>query len=60
MKRRELLRMLKDHGWEFHTTPGKHDAVTNPNFPGVKIPIPRHNEIPKWTAEEILKEAGIK
>lgn len=59
MNKRELVKLLKQNGWEI--TPGsRYDLATNPNRPGVKIPIPRHTEPNKYTIEGILKAAGLK
>ena len=59
MHKRELIKLLKQNGWEI--TPGsRHDLATNPQCPGVKIPIPRHTEPNKYTIEGILKAAGLK
>ena len=58
MNKRELIKLLKQNGWEI--TPGsRHDLATNPQCPGVKIPIPRHTEPNKYTIEGILKAAGL-
>ena len=59
MNKRELVKLLKQNGWEI--TPGsRHDLATTPTRPGVKIPIPRHTEPNKYTIEGILKAAGLK
>ena len=59
MHKRELIKLLKQNGWEI--TPGsRHDLATNPQCPGVKIPIPRRTEPNKYTIEGILKAAGLK
>ncbi|MCL2108607.1 MAG: type II toxin-antitoxin system HicA family toxin [Oscillospiraceae bacterium] len=60
MKNAELRKKLQKAGWTI--TPGKaHDQAKHPDFPGVKIAIPRHKgEVPKGTANAILKEAGLK
>jgi predicted RNA binding protein YcfA (HicA-like mRNA interferase family) len=59
MTKFELERKLKNAGWTI--THGKtHDQATNPQKPGVKIPIPRHTgDIPKGTIKSILKDAGL-
>ncbi|MFP3090702.1 type II toxin-antitoxin system HicA family toxin [Treponema sp. TIM-1] len=59
MTKRELEKILTQSGWVI--THGKgHDMATNPQMPGVKIPIPRHSgDIPKGTAKSILKDAGL-
>ena len=59
MNKRELVKLLKQNGWEI--TPGsRHDLATNPNRPGDKHPSPRHAEPNKYTIEGILKAAGLK
>ena len=60
MTKRELEKILKENGWVI--THGKaHDQATNPEKSGIKIPIPRHKgDIPKGTANSILKAAGLR
>ncbi len=58
MKRRDLIKKLEENGWIL-TAGAKHDMMKNPNKPGIKIPIPRHNEMDEHTAKGILKEAGL-
>lgn len=60
MTEREILKRLTGAGWEI--TEGKrHHLATHPQHPGKKIPVPRHKgDIPKGTAEAILKQAGLK
>jgi predicted RNA binding protein YcfA (HicA-like mRNA interferase family) len=59
MTKRELEQKLRKAGWII--TNGKaHDQATNPQKPGVKIPIPRHTgDIPKGTVKAILKDAEL-
>ena len=59
MTKRELEKKLLKAGWTI--THGRaHDQATNPQMPGVKIPIPRHTgDIPKGTARAILRDAGL-
>jgi len=57
---REVLKLLKENGW-YIAEGKKHHIATNPNKPGVKIPVPRHSkDIPKGTLNNILKAAGLK
>ena len=60
MTKLELEQLLLKAGWEI--THGKaHDMATNPQMPGVKIPIPRHTgDIPIGTVKSILKDARLK
>lgn len=60
MTEREILNKLKKAGWVI-TEGKKHHLATNPDYPGKKIPIPRHKgDIQKGTALAILKQAGLK
>lgn len=59
MKRRDLVKILQDAGWDI-TSGGKHDMAKHQQHSGVKIPIPRHTEINDYTENQILKEAGLK
>ena len=56
MKKKDLVRMLKEHG--FSLVKGKkHDAFRKG---GMTVRVPRHSEIAEGTANQILKDAGIK
>ncbi len=56
MTKRELLKLLKEAGWEY-LREGRHE-IWGKN--GMTIPIPRHaGDIPEGTAKNILKRAGI-
>lgn len=58
MTKRELEKILKKNGWKI-VHGAKHDAAVKDGT-GTKIPIPRHKgDLDKYTAETILKEAGI-
>ncbi|WP_144682890.1 MULTISPECIES: type II toxin-antitoxin system HicA family toxin [Desulfobotulus] len=58
MKKSELVRLLKKAGFQ-QEQGGVHEIWTKEGFP--RIPIPRNpRDIPKGTAEKILKAAGIK
>jgi predicted RNA binding protein YcfA (HicA-like mRNA interferase family) len=57
---KEVRKLLRQRGRQF-TEGKKHDLATNPEYPGVKIPIPRHTkDIPPGTLHQILKAAGLK
>ena len=62
MKGSELKRQIMKAGWYFVRHGGKHDLYGHDDHPGVLIPIPRHEskEVPTGTAENILKQTGIK
>jgi predicted RNA binding protein YcfA (HicA-like mRNA interferase family) len=58
LKKSEIEKLLKKNGFEMK--PGnRHDIWKKTGFP--PIPVPRHKgDIPKGTAQRILKDAGIK
>lgn len=57
MTKRELEKILSSHGW-IRQRQRKHEVWGKD---GMTIPIPRHKgDIPKGTANNILKRAGIK
>lgn len=58
MKAKELRAKLKKAGWVIMPG-GRHDLATHPDVPGVKLVIPRHNEINEYTAQAVLKKAGL-
>ncbi|MBQ7480040.1 MAG: type II toxin-antitoxin system HicA family toxin [Selenomonadaceae bacterium] len=56
MKRRDLLKRLKNGGWYFLRNGANHDVYTD----GTHMePIPRHNDIDEDLARHILKKYGL-
>ncbi len=58
MKRRALLKHLKDHGCELLREGGKHSIYVN-RANGKLSPVPRHTEIKKTMARAICKGLEI-
>ena len=60
MKRSELLKLLKKHGCYFSEHGSNHDKWKNSR--GKQFMLPRHSgqDLPKYLAEDILRQAGIK
>lgn len=56
MKKKDLIKVLKENGWEFLRHGANHDIYTNGTY---NIALPRHREIRERTAKIILQEAGI-
>ena len=56
MKRKDIDKALKKAGWII-SHGGSHDLATHPQKPGIKIAIPRHKEVPEFTARGILEDA---
>ncbi|MFP5501802.1 MAG: type II toxin-antitoxin system HicA family toxin [Candidatus Sericytochromatia bacterium] len=57
---RELIRLLEGDGWCFIGATGDHDHFKHPTKPGkVTVTHPR-KDLPKGTANSILKQAGLK
>lgn len=59
MKRRDIDKKLKDDG-RVITSGARHDLATHPDKPGVKIALPKHKEVNEYSAQGILKDAGLK
>ncbi len=58
MTKTEIEKLLKKHGFKMNAG-SRHDIWKKAGFP--PIPVARHKgDIPKGTANKILKEAGIK
>ena len=62
MKGSELKRRVIKEGWYFVRHGSKHDLYGHDDYPGILIPIPRHEskEVPTGTAENILKISRAK
>ena len=58
MKRRDLLRHLSQHGCEFVREGAEHSIWEN-TVTKSRTSIPRHREIPDYTAARICKQLGI-
>lgn len=58
MKRRDLLRHLQQHGCRFVREGAEHSIWENPTI-GNRTSVPRHREIPDYTAARICKQLGI-
>ena len=55
MKRKDLIKMLKEIGCILVRHGSKHDLYKNPAT-GKKQPVPRHKEIDESLAKHIIKE----
>ena len=59
MSSREIIKLLKDDGWEETRTKGSHHQFKHPLKSGViTVPHPK-TDLPVGTARAILKSAGI-
>lgn len=58
MKRRDLIRHLVDHGCHMRREGGDHSIWENPAN-GRRTAVPRHREIPDFTAQRICRQLGI-
>jgi len=57
MKRRDLIKKLEQNGFK-KIREGDHSVYKAPSKRAVQVP--RHNEINEVTAQQILKDAGLK
>jgi mRNA interferase HicA len=56
VKRRDLVRYLEEHGFHLLREGANHSIYTN----GLKvIPIKRHRQFDRITANELCKQAGL-
>jgi mRNA interferase HicA len=58
MKRRDLLEHLTRHGCRFVREGGEHSIWENPAT-GRRTSVPRHREIPEFTARRICRQLTI-
>lgn len=60
MKFKELEKLILADGWYLASTRGSHFHYLHPSKDG-KVTIPNHKgDVPKGTANSILKQAGLK
>ena len=58
MKRKDLLRHLRQHGCVLVREGGEHSIWQNPST-GRRSSVPRHREIVDYTAQQICKQLGL-
>lgn len=58
MKRRDLLNHLQEHGCQLIREGGSHSIWENP-ITNRRTAVPRHREIPDFTAARICKQLEI-
>lgn len=59
MKPKELLKILKDDGWEIKNQKGSHIQLVH-NLKGGKVTVPNHNkDLKLGTLKSIIKQAGL-
>jgi mRNA interferase HicA len=59
MKRRDLLRVLRQHGCRLVREGAEHSIWENPET-NRRASVPRHREIPEFTVERICKQLGVR
>jgi predicted RNA binding protein YcfA (HicA-like mRNA interferase family) len=60
MKVRELLRLLRQRGWNEVRSSGGHRILRHPEKPGLLIvAVQESREVPTGTLKAILKQAGL-
>jgi predicted RNA binding protein YcfA (HicA-like mRNA interferase family) len=61
MKAREIIRILEQDGWYFHSQTGSHAQYKHPVKPGrVTVPMHGNKDLSKPDVHSILKQAGLK
>lgn len=55
----EIIKKLKENGWELVRIRGSHNQFKHKNFPNlITVPHPK-KDLPTGTVKKILKEAGL-
>ena len=57
VKRRDLVRYLEENGYRLLREGGNHSIYTNED---IVVPIKRHKDFDRITANELCKQAGLK
>jgi len=61
MKAREIIRIIVEDGWYFHSQKGSHAQYKHPAKAGrVTVPIHGSKDLSKSDVQSILKQAGLK
>lgn len=61
MNGNEVIRVLKQNGWQIVRIKGSHHLLAKPGVPGtVTVPVHGTRELPTGTLNAILKQAGLK
>ncbi len=60
MTGKEMLKLLKQHGWKLNRTSGSHRIMAKDGFPPLPVPVHGNKDLKKGTENKILKIAGLK
>jgi predicted RNA binding protein YcfA (HicA-like mRNA interferase family) len=60
MKGKELIKILREHGWILDRIEGSHHIMVKKGKRPVPIPVHGNRDLPKGLVHRILKEAGVK
>jgi len=58
MKQRDILKRLRDAGYQIIREDGDHINLRKPGCRSIQVP--KHREVNENTAKQILKDAGLK
>lgn len=59
MNGRDLVKLLKQHGWVLDRVEGSHHIMVKEDHRPVPVPVHGARDLPKGLVHRILKEAGI-
>ncbi|MBE9549723.1 MAG: type II toxin-antitoxin system HicA family toxin [Proteobacteria bacterium] len=60
MKSRDIIKQLKNDGWELRGVKGSHHVFTHPERLGhISVPHPK-KDLGKGLVQKLLKQAGLK
>ena len=60
MNGKELIKILKSHGWALDRIKGRHRILVKEGKKSVPVPVHGNKDLPAGLIHAILKQAGIK
>ena len=60
MTGKDLIKLLKKHGWILDRVSGRHHIMIKEKERSIPVPVHGKKDIPKGLLSTILKQAGIK
>ena len=59
MNGKQLIKALKQHGWELDRIKGSHHILVKEGRRSIPIPVHANKDLPRGLIKAILKQAGV-
>ena len=59
MNGKQLIKALKQHGWELDRIKGSHHILVRAGHRSIPIPVHGNKDLPRGLIKAILKQAGV-